>query len=85
MPNPKRRHSKTRTAKRRTHDALEAGARRRVPTVPGIEGPSPGLPALRLLQGPPGPRRPRGMNRLQESQSRFGTRCAIERHLTTCD
>ena len=25
MPNPKRRHSKTRTAKRRTHDALEAG------------------------------------------------------------
>ena len=24
MPNPKRRHSKTRTAKRRTHDALEA-------------------------------------------------------------
>ena len=23
MPNPKRRHSKTRTAKRRTHDALE--------------------------------------------------------------
>ena len=22
MPNPKRRHSKTRTAKRRTHDAL---------------------------------------------------------------
>jgi large subunit ribosomal protein L32 len=24
MPNPKRRHSKTRTAKRRTHDALAA-------------------------------------------------------------
>ena len=24
MPNPKRRHSKTRTAKRRTHDALKA-------------------------------------------------------------
>lgn len=24
MPNPKRRHSKTRTAKRRTHDALSA-------------------------------------------------------------
>jgi len=24
MPNPKRRHSKTRTAKRRTHDALRA-------------------------------------------------------------
>jgi len=24
MPNPKRRHSKTRTAKRRTHDALPA-------------------------------------------------------------
>jgi large subunit ribosomal protein L32 len=23
MPNPKRRHSKTRTAKRRTHDALK--------------------------------------------------------------
>jgi len=26
MPNPKRRHSKTRTAKRRTHDALQAAA-----------------------------------------------------------
>ena len=24
MPNPKRRHSKTRTAKRRTHNALQA-------------------------------------------------------------
>ena len=24
MPNPKRRHSKTRTAKRRTHDSLKA-------------------------------------------------------------
>ncbi len=26
MPNPKRRHSKTRTAKRRTHDSLTATA-----------------------------------------------------------
>ena len=26
MPNPKRRHSKTRTAKRRTHDALSLPA-----------------------------------------------------------
>jgi large subunit ribosomal protein L32 len=26
MPNPKRRHSKTRTAKRRTHDSLTAAA-----------------------------------------------------------
>jgi large subunit ribosomal protein L32 len=26
MPNPKRRHSKTRTSKRRTHDALSAPA-----------------------------------------------------------
>lgn len=26
MPNPKRRHSKTRTAKRRTHDALKSAA-----------------------------------------------------------
>jgi large subunit ribosomal protein L32 len=26
MPNPKRRHSKTRTAKRRTHDALKSVA-----------------------------------------------------------
>jgi large subunit ribosomal protein L32 len=25
MPNPKRRHSKARTAKRRTHDALKPG------------------------------------------------------------
>ena len=28
MPNPKRRHSKTRTAKRRTHDALDRAGRR---------------------------------------------------------
>ena len=34
MPNPKRRHSKTRTAKRRTHDALKPGARRHVSAVP---------------------------------------------------
>lgn len=26
MPNPKRRHSKTRTAKRRTHDSLKPAA-----------------------------------------------------------
>ena len=34
MPNPKRRHSKTRTAKRRTHDALTAGRPQRMPAVP---------------------------------------------------
>ncbi|PYR56818.1 MAG: 50S ribosomal protein L32 [Acidobacteria bacterium] len=31
MPNPKRRHSKTRTAKRRTHDALAPVARAECP------------------------------------------------------
>ncbi|HEX5473109.1 MAG TPA: 50S ribosomal protein L32 [Vicinamibacterales bacterium] len=31
MPNPKRRHSKTRTAKRRTHDALAAVPRGECP------------------------------------------------------
>ena len=32
----------------------EAGSDRHVPAVSGIEGPAPGLPALRLLQGTPG-------------------------------
>jgi large subunit ribosomal protein L32 len=31
MPNPKRRHSKTRTSKRRTHDALKPHARSECP------------------------------------------------------
>jgi large subunit ribosomal protein L32 len=31
MPNPKRRHSKTRTAKRRTHDALPQVGRSQCP------------------------------------------------------
>jgi large subunit ribosomal protein L32 len=36
MPNPKRRHSKTRTAKRRTHDALK---NRSVATCPQCQEP----------------------------------------------
>jgi large subunit ribosomal protein L32 len=38
MPNPKRRHSKARTAKRRTHDALKAVA---VGTCPQCQEPKP--------------------------------------------
>ena len=49
MPNPKRRHSKTRTAKRRTHDALRRADDRALPAVPRAEGAAPRLPALRLL------------------------------------
>ena len=52
MPNPKRRHSKTRTAKRRTHDALTRADDRPVPAVPRAEGAAPRLPALRLLPRP---------------------------------
>ena len=55
MPNPKRRHSKTRTAKRRTHDALEPVPVGDLSAVPRGESAAPGLRALRLLQGPPGP------------------------------
>ena len=56
MPNPKRRHSKARTAKRRTHDALKPASLGECPQCHEAEGAAPGLPALRLLPRPPGPR-----------------------------
>ena len=55
MPNPKRRHSKTRTAKRRTHDALKPW-RRRVPAVPRAQAAAQRVRELRLLPRPSGPR-----------------------------
>ena len=49
MPNPKRRHSKTRTSKRRTHDTLAP-----VPTgtFPSARRPRPTKCAALWLQGP---------------------------------
>ena len=63
MPNPKRRHSKTRTAKRRTHDSLTRRDDRPVPAVPGAEGAASHLPALRLLQRTTGQSRRRRIGR----------------------
>ena len=54
MPNPKRRHSKTRTAKRRTHDALKPVPVERVPAVPRAKPPHRVCPQLRVLPRPPG-------------------------------
>jgi large subunit ribosomal protein L32 len=39
MPNPKRRHSKTRTAKRRTHDALSAATTGQCPKCKELTAP----------------------------------------------
>jgi large subunit ribosomal protein L32 len=39
MPNPKRRHSKTRTAKRRTHDALDPVAMGECPQCHELKAP----------------------------------------------
>ena len=55
MPNPKRRHSKTRTAKRRTHDALKPVATSECPQCHELQAAAPGLQELRLLPGPAGP------------------------------
>ena len=52
MPLPKRRHSKTRGRKRRTHYKLVAPDPRRLPAVPRDQAAASRLPALRLLQGP---------------------------------
>ena len=57
MPLPKRRHSQTRGRKRRTHYKLVRADALGVPAVPRDQAAAPGLPALRLLQGPGG-RRP---------------------------
>ena len=62
MPNPKRRHSKTRTAKRRTHDALKPVGPQRVPALPRAEAAAPRLRELRLLPRPPGARGRRGVD-----------------------
>ena len=43
MPNPKRRHSKTRTAKRRTADALKPVPVGHLSAVPGGQGAAPGV------------------------------------------
>ena len=61
MPNPKRRHSKSRTAKRRTHDTLVGDAVERLPELPRAETAAPRVPALRVLPRPPGPRRRRSV------------------------
>ena len=55
MANPKRRHSKSRTAKRRTHHSPRPDHARRVPTVSRAETVPSGLSALRVLSGSPGP------------------------------
>ena len=68
MPNPKRRHSKTRTAKRRTHDALKPVPVRRLPAVPGSQTAAPGLLALWLLCGPAGPASRRSLEPSHRSQ-----------------
>ena len=50
MPNPKRRHSKTRGRKRRTHDALRGDDCRQLPAVRRAEGAAHRLQVLRVLQ-----------------------------------
>ena len=55
MPNPKRRHSKTRTAKRRTHDALTPVTTGLCPQCHEPEGAALHLSALWLLQAAAGP------------------------------
>ena len=51
MPLPKRRHSRARGRKRRTHYKLAAPDGVGVPAVPGGQAAASRLPALRLLQG----------------------------------
>ena len=51
MPLPKRRHSKTRGRKRRTHYKMAAPDALALPAVPGGQAPASRLPPLRLLQG----------------------------------
>ena len=57
MPLPKRRHSRTRGRKRRTHYKMVAPTRSVCPQCREVKLPAPDLPALRLLQGARGPDR----------------------------
>ena len=61
MPNPKRRHSKTRTAKRRTHDALKPVGLSECPQCHEPKPPHRVCAQLRLLPRPPGARGRRGV------------------------
>ena len=79
MPNPKRRHSKTRTAKRRTHDALKAVPVGTCPQCQESKAPAPGVPALRLLQGTPGPSGRRGVSGHPTSASQSPHEWQLER------
>ena len=51
MPNPKRRHSKTRTAKRRTHDALKAIASSACPQCREAKAPHQVCPQCGYYKG----------------------------------
>ena len=65
MPNPKRRHSKTRTAKRRTHDTLKPVPVGTCPQCQEAKAPHQVCAQLRLLQGPPGQGRRRSASPLR--------------------
>ena len=85
MPNPKRRHSKTRTAKRRTHDALKPVGLERVPALPRGQAAAPRLRELRVLPRPPGAS---GRRRITAVRSRCrvpgatcSARCTLEHDL----
>ena len=54
MAVPKRKHSNSRTNKRRAHDFLTAKNSHRMPEVQHIVADARGLPDLRLLHGPSG-------------------------------
>ena len=51
MPNPKRRHSKTRGRKRRTHDALTGADAEPVPAVPRAKAAAPRVPDCGYYNG----------------------------------
>ena len=51
MPNPKRRHSKTRTAKRRTHDALSPVQLGECPQCKGAKRPHQVCPNCGFYRG----------------------------------
>jgi len=51
MPNPKRRHSKTRTAKRRTHDALAPVATSECPQCHELKPPHRVCPTCGYYRG----------------------------------
>lgn len=53
MPNPKRRHSKTRTAKRRTHDALQPLTLGECPQCHELKRPHQVCPSCGYYKGRP--------------------------------